>query len=107
VIDPGPLRVDGWSPRQIGDFFLQTIGRYAREAWFIDGWEYSSGATKDYLHCATLGIPCFAENGKPLDPNQAVALLASAVEVISRLDVSAPQAEGAIGGFPIARWLNT
>src|SRR5262245_52447077 len=38
VIDPGPLRVDGWSPKQIGDFFLQTISRYAREAWFIDGW---------------------------------------------------------------------
>src|SRR5258707_472701 len=49
VIDPGPLRVSEWSAHEIGQFFLETIKRYAKEAWFIDGWEYSSGATKEYL----------------------------------------------------------
>jgi hypothetical protein len=91
VIDPGPLRVEGWSPREVGQFFLETISRYTKEAWFIDGWEYSSGATKEYLHCASFSIPCFAADGRRLEPAHAVALLSSALDEIRRLAVPAPK----------------
>jgi hypothetical protein len=91
VIDPGPLRVDGWSARDVGEFFLETISRYAKEAWFIDGWEFSSGATKEFLHCISIGIPCFAENGDQLDTDRAITLLSAAIDVITLLGLSAPK----------------
>jgi len=99
VVDPGPLRVSEWSPREIGQFFLDTITRYAREAWFIDGWEYSSGATKEFLHCTLLKIPCYAADGSKLDLSQAVILLSSAVEQIGLLGVSAPKLTDRLAAF--------
>jgi hypothetical protein len=99
VIDPGPLRVTEWSAREIGQFYLDVVGRYVMEAWFIDGWEYSSGATKEYLHCRSLGIPCFSERGAALAIQEAVALLASAVEEVGRLGVAAPKLTERLAAF--------
>ena len=99
VIDPGLLRVPEWSARDVGQFFLETISRYAKEAWFIDGWEYSSGATKEYLHCVALGIPCLTAEGGRIGPVHAVALLSSALEEIGRLGVPAPKLSERLTGF--------
>lgn len=83
VIDTSQLRPRGWSDRQIGDFFLTVLGELAREAWFIDGWEFSRGATKEFEHCVRLGIPCFGANGEVLPSSSGMQLLA---EAISRVE---------------------
>src|SRR5947209_8314570 len=39
VFDPGVLRIHGWSDAEHGVFFIQVMERYAKEVWFLDGWE--------------------------------------------------------------------
>lgn len=63
VIDPGPLRVPHWDGHDYGMFFLEVMIRFAKEVWFIDGWEYSNGATKEFKHCIEKGIACLDERG--------------------------------------------
>ena len=99
VIDPGLLRVPSWAPRETGQFFLDVISRYAREARFIDGWEYSSGATKEFLHCIGLGIPCFSANGDPLSIVEAISLLSSAIQNITDLGLDVPKLRERLIGF--------
>lgn len=89
VIDPGLLRVDAWTGREYGDFFLEVIRRFVREAWFIDGWEYSHGATKEYLLCRELLLPTFDEEGRELEPDEAEVLLRAAASRAAELGVDA------------------
>ncbi|MGO9976060.1 MAG: hypothetical protein ACLP01_25310 [Solirubrobacteraceae bacterium] len=89
VIDPGLLRVDAWTGREYGDFFLKVIRSFAREAWFIDGWEYSHGATKEYLLCRELSRPTFDEAGQALEPAEAETLLRDAAGRAAELQVDA------------------
>jgi hypothetical protein len=51
VIDPGILKIPEWSGHDYGDFFIEIIHRYANEAWFINGWGFSRGATKEFIYC--------------------------------------------------------
>jgi len=89
VIDPGLLRVDAWTGREYGDFFLEVIRRFVHEAWFIDGWEYSHGATKEYLLCRELSLPTFDEAGRDLAPGEAEGLLRAAANRAAELGVDA------------------
>jgi hypothetical protein len=66
VIDPGLLRVSGWAGKDYGSFFLEVMEQYAKEAWFIDGWEFSYGATREFLFFTSLGRPCINERGEDL-----------------------------------------
>jgi hypothetical protein len=45
VIDPGLLKVEEWTSREIGEFYIEVIDLFAKEMWFMDGWQYSRGAT--------------------------------------------------------------
>ncbi len=85
VIDPGPLRVHKWKGADYGIFFLEVLERYANEAWFIDGWEFSTGATKEFILCISKGIPCFTESGEGLTPHAGKLLVADAVSFIDAL----------------------
>lgn len=84
VIDPGLLRVHGWSGHDYGEFFLMVIDRFACEIHFADGWHYSRGATKEYLCALRLGIPAYDEHGEPLSAHVSADLVAEAVEAITR-----------------------
>ena len=79
VIDTSQLRPLGWSDRQIGEFFLAVLSELAGEAWFIDGWEFSRGATKEFEHCIRLGIPCFGGNGEALPSSSGMQLITEAI----------------------------
>ena len=79
VIDSSRLRPRGWSDRAIGDLFLTILSEFVREAWFMDGWEYSRGATKEFLHCLRFGIPCRLADGHPLSLRDGLDRQAQAV----------------------------
>ena len=55
VIDPGILKVPDWSGGHYSYFFLEVIRRFVREIWLMDGWELSSGATKEFV-AASIGM---------------------------------------------------
>lgn len=83
VIDPGVLQVSFWSGSDYSTFFLQVIERYAKEVWFIDGWEFSIGATKEFKYCVSWGLPCFDERGTPLSPENGKTLILQAASYIA------------------------
>lgn len=89
IIDPGQLRVPTWHGADYSNFFLEVIRRYAREAWYVDGWEYSSGATKEFTHCIQWQIPCYDERGDSLSVEGGAALIRAAVEDIERMGLMA------------------
>lgn len=79
VIDPGLLRVSGWVGKDYGSFFLEVMEQYAKEAWFIDGWEFSYGATREFLFFTSLGRPCLNEAGENLSIQAGKGLIQDAI----------------------------
>ena len=101
VIDPGLLRVPGWDTRMLGNFFISVIERFVNEAWFIEGWEYSHGATKEFLYCIGGGVRCCDERGQTLGTPRAVELLANAVSHIKALGLDAEKLEQRLQAFKL------
>jgi hypothetical protein len=89
VFNPAILRVAGWSDAEHGLFFLDVIEKYAREAWLLDGWEYSRGATKEFIHCAMLGITCRDEQGGIVGPEEGRVRINEAVSHVEALGLDA------------------
>jgi hypothetical protein len=87
VFNSGLLRVPSWKGRDYGAFFLDVIRGYARECWFLDGWEYSTGATKEFVFSCAIGVPCFAESGEFLTVVDGVDLVRNAAEYVRGLQL--------------------
>jgi hypothetical protein len=85
VIDPGLLRVPEWPNPVYGRFFFAVISEFVKEARFLSGWEYSRGATSEFVLCATRGIPCSDERGEDLPTDNARTVIATAAQHIERL----------------------
>jgi hypothetical protein len=88
VFDSGLLKVPNWSGRDYGAFFLEVIRRYAKECWLIDGWEYSVGATKEFVFCCTIEVPCLAESGQRLFPIEGMRLIREAADFVRALGLN-------------------
>jgi hypothetical protein len=80
VIDPGLLVVSGWEGEDYSRFFLEVIARFVKEIRFLDGWEYSLGATKEFVFGRRRGIDCLTFQGEQisLEMGQAAILNARA-----------------------------
>jgi hypothetical protein len=87
VVDPGLLRVSDWSNKVYGDFFLRVLERFGAEVWLAENWEFSTGATKEYLFAVERAIPCFDALGRPVLPGQATQLIGQAAERVRRLGI--------------------
>jgi hypothetical protein len=85
VIDPGLLRVADWPNPVYGRFFFAVICEFVKEARFLDGWEYSRGATGEFVLCVTRGIRCSAEAGGELRVETARSLISAAADRIECL----------------------
>jgi hypothetical protein len=97
VIDPGVLIIEGGSGQQYGSFFLRVVERYVKEAWFIDGWEYSSGATKEFVYCLERAIPCLDSKGIRLTKPCGCELIMQAVTYIESLGLDATKLRSRVG----------
>lgn len=87
VIDSGLLRVSNWTGPDYSAFFLAVIRDYVRECWFLDGWEYSIGATKEFVFCSRTRVPCFTESGASLTVPDGVDLVREAAEYVRGLQL--------------------
>jgi len=87
VFNSGLLRVPNWKGHDYSAFFLDVIREYARESWFLDGWEYSTGATKEFVFCCAVRVPCFAESGDPLTVADGVDLVGKAADYVRSLQL--------------------
>lgn len=85
VIDPGPLRVSAWTGHDYASFFLEVVESYAKEVWFIDGWEYSNGATKEFQYCNIKGIICYDQTGTIISKENGIQLILRAISYIEEL----------------------
>lgn len=79
VIDSSILQVFGWEGADYGQFFLRVIEELCFEIRFIDGWEYSRGATKEFVRAQELRLPCFDQGGNDLTASAGIILIESAV----------------------------
>jgi hypothetical protein len=87
VFDSGLLKIASWSGRDYGTFFLEVIRRYAKECWFVNGWEYSTGATEEFVFCCGLSVPCFAESGERLILPEGLRLIRTAADYVRSLNL--------------------
>jgi hypothetical protein len=85
VIDPGLLRVKGWPNAVYGRFFFAVISEFVSAAWFLDGWEYSRGATSELVLCLERGIPCHDERGALLSRSRIRTQIDTAAAHIEQL----------------------
>jgi hypothetical protein len=85
VIDPGPLRVPAWTGHDYASFFLEVVERYAKEVWFVDGWEYSNGATKEFQYCIKKGILCYDETGAKISKESGKIFIERAISYIEEI----------------------
>lgn len=88
VINPGLLRIDGWAGQDYGSFFLKVIESYVKEVWFIDGWEYSIGATKEFVFCLHNRVPCLDQAGNTLTADRGKQLIMNAASYIEGLGLN-------------------
>lgn len=79
VIDSSVLQVPGWAGPDYGRFFLHVMEELCFEIRFIDGWEYSMGATKEFIRAQELRMPCFNQNGAQLTVEAGIKLIETVV----------------------------
>jgi hypothetical protein len=88
VFDSGLLKIPGWSGKDYDVFFRETIRRYAKECWFVDGWEYSTGATKEFVFCFVNETLCLDEAGRPLTVDAGTRLIRDAADFVSSIKLN-------------------
>jgi hypothetical protein len=67
VIDPTALGdVSGWAQSDYHRFWTGVIERYAHTVVFLNGWEYSSGCTHEFLAAIRVGAELLREDLAPL-----------------------------------------
>lgn len=79
VIDPGLLRIPNWTGHDYGKLFVEIIEIFAKEAWFLNGWEFSNGATKEFMFCISNRIPCYDEKKGTLTQEKGMSMIENAV----------------------------
>lgn len=82
VVDSGVLRVRHWTPGEHGDFFLRVVAELCREVVFMEGWEFSSGATKEFVFAQEQGIPCLDGSENLISLEQGRQLIAAGMDVV-------------------------
>jgi hypothetical protein len=88
VFDSGRLKIPGWSGKDYDLFFREIIRRYAKECWFVDGWEYSTGSTKEFLFCFVNTTPCLDESGTRLTVDAGIRLIRDAADFVSGMKLN-------------------
>lgn len=84
VIDSGVLRVPHWSPSEHGDFYLRVVAELCRDVVFMDGWEFSSGATKEFVFAQEQRIPCLDSSENAITLEQGRQLIDEAMKAVQR-----------------------
>jgi hypothetical protein len=89
VIDPGLLKIERWTSREIGDFYIKVIEEFAAEVWFMEGWEYSRGATREFIFAVSRRIRCLDSSGVEISAKHGSRLIAKVVDHLREMGLDA------------------
>jgi hypothetical protein len=79
VIDPASFDRPGWSQEEYRDFWAAVIRRYAAMVIFLEGWQYSSGCSFEFLTATAAGVATLGEHLQPLSQTEGYELIISAL----------------------------
>ena len=86
VITPAPFTAPEWTqPEYLG--FWETLLRDPRRVngvWFNRNWQFSNGCTFEFAVALDAGLPTWDHEGRPLDSDAAIDMIAEAVETLER-----------------------
>ena len=99
VIDPSQLVVNDWSSLEIGNFFIEIIGIFAKEVWFMDDWQFSRGATKEFQFCLANSITCIDERGNAITAKEAEQLIGDAIAKLDSLGLDSSRFNARLDGI--------
>jgi hypothetical protein len=84
VIDPTTLNdVPGWTQADYHAFWTQVIERYAGTVVFLDGWEFSSGCTHEFVAAVRAGARLLREDLAPLQLDEGERRIRDAIAALS------------------------
>ena len=85
VIDPSRLpSFPEWKQAYYYALWEAVVRHSCEVAVFIDGWEYSSGCTHEYLVAQSAGIATYDSHLEPLEPSRGSELIRSAILDLER-----------------------
>jgi len=79
VINPAAFNRPDWTQDDYRYFWGYIIERFVDKVIFLEGWQYSSGCSYEFLKCVRSGIPAFAEDGTALHSELGCRLIESAL----------------------------
>jgi hypothetical protein len=83
VIDPTTLgHVPNWTQADYHAFWTQVIERYVSTVVFMDGWEFSSGCTYEFLTAVHVGAQLLREDLTPLRLEEGEQLIQDAIAAL-------------------------
>jgi hypothetical protein len=89
VIDPGLIKISEWTPTDIGDFYITVIQRFVKEIWFMDDWQYSRGASKEFQFAITTHIVCLDANGTTIPAEVGANMISDVAKHLVQLGIDA------------------
>jgi hypothetical protein len=96
TIEPGSFEADfeHWGQEDFLRFWEKVIEHHAAQVRFMEGWQFSSGCTFEYLCARKHGRETCDMDGGALAPDTAIELLDEALaEIAERFDFSDPRDE--------------
>jgi hypothetical protein len=87
VIDPTQLEHTGWSQEEYRYLWGRVVELYVREIIMVNGWEYSSGCSYEFLTAVGNNIPVLNENNEPISIKQGFDCLGTAINWYNKHDV--------------------
>ena len=83
VIDPTALEdIPGWVQDDYHSLWTEVVEQYAHTVVFTDGWEYSSGCTREFLAAVRSGAALLREDLTPLGPHDGVRLIEGVINSV-------------------------
>jgi len=82
VINPGLLEAENWGQPDYRFFWRNVIEYFCEALYLKDGWEYSSGASYEYLIASLKGIPRIDQAGQRVPPEDAADAIANALRLL-------------------------
>jgi hypothetical protein len=78
-----------------------VIERFANMVIFLDGWQFSSGCTYEFLRAAQTGLSTVADDGSPLTPDEGRDLIEKAIAEIRTVGASTLFLEGVLSDLSL------
>lgn len=89
IIDPGLIKITEWTPTEMGDFYITVIQHFVKEIWFMDEWQYSRGASKEFQFAVTNHIVCLNTSGTAISAEEGANMISDVAKHLVRLGIDA------------------